>query len=148
MALTWAPVTYGEHPPTHFPDRANVFAALVRIVECTSATTIRKICETKVDDSQVLQSASHTGATTARPGLESKLGHGALPFWGGAWGPRVSRVHSLLVSLKHKSGNESMGREKWGHSGGQLLRPPWLSQGTVMGRPGSFPSCVASDVFI
>ena len=38
--------------------------------------------------------------------------------------PEVFQVHSLLSSLKPKNKNEGTGREKWGHSSGQLSRLP------------------------
>lgn len=43
-----------------------------------------------------------------------------LPLVGSVGEVWVSVVHSLLMSLKHKSGNYVSGREKWGHSCGQL----------------------------
>ena len=38
--------------------------------------------------------------------------------------PEVFQVHSLLSNLKPKNKNEGTGREKWGHSSGQLSRLP------------------------
>lgn len=37
---------------------------------------------------------------------------------------RVSQVLSLLTNLKHKRGNQGVGREKLDHSSGQLSRLP------------------------
>lgn len=58
-------------------------------------------------------------------------------------------VHSLLVNLKHKNGNESVGGwgRKQGHSSCQFLSYPGLyDRGTVWVGLGSLSSCIVGNI--
>lgn len=89
----------------------------ITIVGFTSATTIRDFEETRFITPKVWRVCG----TLRSPEERRECGPGALPLLGSRGGvPRVSWVHSLLANLKHKSGNEGVGREEQGHSGSVL----------------------------
>ena len=71
-------------------------------------------------------------------------------YWGGGWGPRISRAHSLLVNLKHRA-EMWRGKRKRPNSPNQLLKSAKMSKTKepAMGRwPGSLSSLVAGSMFL
>lgn len=84
----------------------------------------------QVYDMQVLEGTGQAQGHTVRSRIERRR-LGALPIWGSVVG--CLRFHSSLVNLKQEHGNYGPGREKQGHSSGQLLRSPKTFQkGTLM----------------
>ena len=87
---------------------------LIMIARHPSAITIRKL-KKKVYCLQVLEITWHTWGHTARLQVERER----AGTWGSAfigvprgWEPRGSPAHSLLVNLKHKSGNLKLRKRK------------------------------------
>ena len=75
----------------------------------------------------------------------SEHGSGVLLLLGSGWGPKVSRFHSLFVSLKYKNGNLKLRKRKNKWPNGQLSKSTKIFKTK---RPGSLPSPVAGVTFI
>ena len=92
----------------------------------TSATTVRELWEKRFTTHRSWRTHSTPGATYRGRGG----GREGVRTWGSAFirvpgGVReVLWVHSLLVNLKHKSGNRGTGREKRDFLSGHLPRSP------------------------
>ena len=70
----------------------------------------------------------------------SEHGSGVLLLLGSGWGPKVSRFHSLFVSLKYKNGNLKLRKRKNKWPNGQLSKSTKIfkTKGSSGGRqPGS-----------
>lgn len=116
---------------------------LIIIAKCPSATTIWKLWKNR--------GLLLTGLGGRREKEEREKGPGVLLLLRSGWGSRVSRAHSLLVNLEHKSRNSKHEGEKkaaqmmsyWNQL--RSLKQQRLHEGRW---PGSLSSLVAGRVFI
>ena len=118
-------------PHRHSPSGAQVvpgpaLVVLLRTVRHTSATTVRKLWKSKFYYFQDLLGTGCAWAHMVGGGVQvgrERDDHLGLCFVGRARA-RVSHVHSFLVNLKQKSGNESVGRKAPIWIDGLLFKSP------------------------